>query len=455
LKLPNLSDFPFAPRRWPFSYGWVIAFVSMVGSVMSAPGQTMGVSVFTEHLCAALRVDRLDLSAAYMYGTIASSLVLPFAGRLLDRFGARIVVVCSTLGLGATLIYLSRSDVIADALRRAMGTRLDAVGPVLVVMTVGFFLVRFWGQGVLTMVSKAMLGKWFHVRRGFVMGITGALASAIFSISPAFFAWLIGSGGDWRGAWMSLALIVGIGMTALGGLFFRDNPEECGLRMDGAREDVSMGEGADTSTAPLEKDFTLREACRTYAFWIFNVALMLPALIMTAMTFHIVDFGRLSAISEREVYALFPSMALYSILINVMGGRISDGMRIRYLLWAMLAGLMLGSAGLLQLHSPVGRAMFSVGYGVSGGLFNLISGVVWPRFYGRAHLGVITGVHTSIVVFGSAIGPWLFAFAKSSTGGGYEHAVVGGIIVSSICLFVALDVENPQRVLRRETPSSD
>ena len=72
------QDIPFAPRRWPFFYGWVILAASTVGILASIPGQTMGVSVFTDHLIAALRISRVQLSTAYMFGTVASSFMLPW-----------------------------------------------------------------------------------------------------------------------------------------------------------------------------------------------------------------------------------------------------------------------------------------------------------------------------------------------------------------------------------------
>ena len=43
-------DFPFRPTAFPFYYGWIVLAVSTIGLVMSAPGQTIGVSVFTENL---------------------------------------------------------------------------------------------------------------------------------------------------------------------------------------------------------------------------------------------------------------------------------------------------------------------------------------------------------------------------------------------------------------------
>jgi hypothetical protein len=43
-------DFPFAPGQVRVFYGWVILVVTTIGILMSIPGQTAGVSVFTDHL---------------------------------------------------------------------------------------------------------------------------------------------------------------------------------------------------------------------------------------------------------------------------------------------------------------------------------------------------------------------------------------------------------------------
>ena len=66
---------PFRPSALPFYYGWVVLAVSTVGLVMSAPGQTIGVAVFTEDLLSVTGLSRLQLSNAYLIGTLASGLL--------------------------------------------------------------------------------------------------------------------------------------------------------------------------------------------------------------------------------------------------------------------------------------------------------------------------------------------------------------------------------------------
>ena len=177
----DFSRFPFAPSQFPFFYGWVIVVACTVGIVASIPGQTMGVSVFTDYLISALDLSRLDLSSAYFYGTFTSSLFLPVAGRLYDRWGARSMVVLSSLGLGLSLFYLSQCDRIAHWLAAYFPNTENASLFSMIVISWGFCCVRFWGQGVLTMISRVTLSKWFHELRGLASGLSGAVTVAAFA----------------------------------------------------------------------------------------------------------------------------------------------------------------------------------------------------------------------------------------------------------------------------------
>ncbi|MBW8016491.1 MAG: MFS transporter [Planctomycetes bacterium] len=82
------ANTPFAPAKCPFFYGWVIVAVSTMSIIFSMPGQTAGIGIFTDYIIDALDITRNQLSLAYMIGTIASGLILPFAGKILDQVRA-------------------------------------------------------------------------------------------------------------------------------------------------------------------------------------------------------------------------------------------------------------------------------------------------------------------------------------------------------------------------------
>ncbi|MGB3613463.1 MAG: MFS transporter, partial [Elainellaceae cyanobacterium] len=348
-------NFPFQPRSLPVFYGWVILGVTTLGVVMSIPGQTAGVSVFTDYLIAATGLSRFTLSIAYLIGTLTSGLLLPFGGLFIDRFGARLVVVGASIWLGATLVYLSVSDRLAGWI--SAGLSLDSALPVtFVLLCLGFVSLRFSGQGMLTLVSRTTLGKWFDRRRGMVSGTSGLFVSFGFSGAPLLLSFFI-DGFGWRGAWLSLAVLVGVGMSLVGWLLYRDNPEECGLVMDGAMSgpfatpppapkqanaDASPALAAVDSAAAVvatpspPRDFTRAEALRTLAFWAVTFALASQALTVTGITFHIVDIGAAAGLPQKQTVALFLPIAGFSTLVGYTVGVASDRMSLRMLFIGMM-----------------------------------------------------------------------------------------------------------------------
>jgi MFS transporter, OFA family, oxalate/formate antiporter len=426
---------PFSPKSWPFFYGWVIVLMSILGTIASIPGQTMGVGVFTDFLIETLGLSRVQLSMAYMFGTITSSFLLPFAGALLDRTGARLMGVLSCLGLGLSVALLSRADVIA------MTGRYDSVILSMIAVYGVFLMLRFFGQGCVTMVARVMLGKWFNHRRGIAAAICALFISFAFNGSPRFLDMLTGAFG-WRGACLILAVITGGGMSLIALIFYRDNPEACGLTMDG-NDDPAWHEKMTKRRPETHHEFTRKESLRTAAFWVFSFAMASQSLMITAITFHIASIGGEMGLDRAQAYAVFFPMAFFGVSANFTGGWLSDRIRLKYLLFVMMTAQAMGTAGLLFLGETPGWWLFVSGYGVSGGLFGLMTTVVWPRFYGRRHLGAISGLNTSIMVFASAIGPVLFSAMRGVTGS-YQMAVFLCWFLPAALLIAGLFADNPQ-----------
>ena len=67
---------------------------------MSAPGQSFSVAAFVDPMLAELKTDRTSYSMAYMVATLIGGIILPFVGRTVDRFGARIVLPIIAILLG-------------------------------------------------------------------------------------------------------------------------------------------------------------------------------------------------------------------------------------------------------------------------------------------------------------------------------------------------------------------
>lgn len=437
----RLSRLPFNPARSPFFYGWIVVVMATLGVLMSMPGQTMGVSAFTEHLINALGLTRGQLSLTYMAGTMASALLLTSAGKLYDRWGSRMMAFCASVTLAMVLVVLSQCDRLSKGLAAWTGDDTgtwSAFG----IMFVCFFFLRFSGQGILTLSSRNMLMKWFNRRRGLVNGLSGLFVSFGFSGTPLFLAWLIGQGG-WRTAYVWLAVATGVVFPALVLIFFRDNPEDCGLNPDGQ----SSQQIADpTDDHQVIHAFTLSESRKTMAFWVFAIPLSMNGLYFTGLTFHIESIFTQAGMTASEAFTIFLPASFISVSLNVFGGWLSDRIHLKYLLIVMLAGSLMSYAGFFFLAPGWTKWLLISGNGICGGFWYVLMAVTWPRYFGRRHLGAITGFFMALVVFASAIGPWLMSVALDVTGA-YGTAVLLFAGISLLCFFFSLKVRNPQETL--------
>jgi len=447
---PFRPDSPFAPARLPFFYGWGILVVATLGVIMSVPGQTMGVSVFTDHLIEATGLSRLQLSTAYLVGTLGSSFILPFGGNFLDRHGSRVTAVCASVALAVTLCILTRVDRVAVFVAEALGMS-SAVPVAGVLLAMSFTILRFSGQGMLTMSSRTMLSKWFERRRGLAAGIAGVFISFGFASAPPILQAFIELG-DWRLAWIGLAASVGFGMTTLAWLFYRDNPEECGLRMDGdpPRPEIASSSEKkgvpDGSSEPLDEEpaYTRGEAIRTAAFWYVTLSAALDAMVITGLTFHIVDIGSDAGIGGKQAVALFFPIAVVSTSAGLISGWSADRVPVRPLVLVFLTSQFAGFYGASRLAEPLWVGVMVVGWGIAGGLFGTILSVAVPGFFGRKHLGAIASLQMSFIVAGSALGPAFLAAAKDQLGS-YREGLLLCCAMAVVALVFAAFAPNPAR----------
>ncbi|MCB1230554.1 MAG: MFS transporter [Verrucomicrobiae bacterium] len=433
-------DFPVSPRAWPVFYGWVVVAVATMGIVFSIPGQTMGFSVFTDILIEQLGLSRVQLSTAYCVGTVLSGLTLPALGRVFDRYGARKLIVGSSIATGLVLFYLSATHRLLVWLDGVFEFAPRVVIAFLLI-TLGFYLIRASAQGVLTMTCRNAIGKWFDYHRGTALAISGTVTAFTFSFAPKGLFVLI-ENFQWWGAWMILGTASILVMAVIGWLFLRDNPEECGLVMDGPVGSGRRREAHADSIA--HRDYERHEALRTWAFWVFNLSFAFFAMFSTAFTFHVLSLGQEFGRPRAEIVNYFVPMAVLSVLTNLFCGWFSSRTRLKYLLMLMNLAALAGVIGTMTLNSRLGLAAYIAGNGMCGGCFSALTGIVWPRFYGRRWLGAIAGIGMSSMVIASGIGPLIFSLSLSWSGS-YVPILWFCAILPALLLIGSAWADNPQR----------
>ncbi len=374
--------------RVPFFYGWIILGVSALAIFIAGPGQTYSVSMFVDPIISDLGWSRTLGSGLYTAGSLVAGVFMILAGRLLDRYGARIMMTAVVVLFGFAAIWMSSVN-----------------HPIQ--LAAGFVAIRTLGQGSLTLIPTTLVSLWFVRWRGKATAICTLGGALSFATFPILIHALIANTG-WRNAWLVLAFVIWIVLIPAVVVLVRRNPESVGLLPDGqppSTKDQPLKGKIDTAK---EVNLSLGEASRTRTFWLLLIAGAAPSLISTALTFHHVSFLASKGIPSGIAASIFGIMGPMQILGIFIAGFLADRFPSRYLL---VVGQVLLVATMLWtfLITSTWQAFFYGGLlGLSIGFIMPISAVIWPNYYGRRHLGSIRGVATSGMVVFAALGPLPF-----------------------------------------------
>ncbi|MCC5899391.1 MAG: MFS transporter [Phormidium sp. GEM2.Bin31] len=371
----------------PIYYGWVVLLAGSLGMLMTIPGQTVGVSVFLDKIILDLDISRSLVSFLYLLGTVSGSFFLPGFGRFIDRSGPRKAVILIASLFALACVYMG---LVAN----------------IVMLALGFIAIRSLGQGALALVSLNVINLWFVRRRGFALSISGIGLALGIGVFPLIIESLINQLG-WRLAYASLGGVVALTILPLGALFYREQPERYGLQPDGHHQ-------AGEAVALSEVNYTLPAARRTLTFWIFTAGSICVAMLITGLLFHHYSIMANSGIERSVAAMVFVPFGVITALANLITGVLLDRISPRFLMATML--LLMGSALFLAVRITTGEGML-----LYGGLLGLIEGMngvlksgIYAYYFGRSHLGSITGFATTLAVIGTATGPVSFAL-------GFEH----------------------------------
>jgi MFS transporter, OFA family, oxalate/formate antiporter len=406
----------------PVYYGWIIVAAATMGMIMTSPGQTYSVSIFIEHFIRDLGLSRSLVSTLYTLGTLGASLTLPFVGRQIDHRGPRVIVGVVTVAFGLACIY--------------MGSVRNTV-----MLGLGFLLLRTLGQGSLSMVSSNVINRWWVRRRGTMLGIAGLAASLLGSGSfPSLIHALIGRFG-WRTSYPLLGLMVLVVMLPVGLIFYRRQPEDYGLEPDGASTSADKGRG---QRHFIEENWTVEEAVRTPAFWLLGLGLASISMLGTGLQFHMVSIFADSGLSASVAAAAYLPISATGAIVGLSSGVLVDRIPARFLLLAAL----IGQAASLIMAPNLVTASSALAYGIiigtTSGLQRTVSSVVWPTYFGRKHLGAITGVASFVGIAGSALGPMPMGIARDLLGS-YAVALPAAAVLPLALGVAALFARRPTR----------
>lgn len=414
-----------APLQTRFYYGWLMVAVGGMGIFFSGPGQTYSNSVFIESYIAEFSLSQTTVASIYSAATLASGLLLFVIGRLTDRFGRRYMMTAAALFLGFSCLFNSM-----------------IMGPV--TLFFGFFLIRYFGQGSMSLIPNTLVAQWFYRYRGRALsfaGLGGLLGAAAF---PPLSNALIDAYG-WRTTWVVIGAAVLLLLAPIAFIFVRNRPEDLGLLPDGANAAVPHASGSSAAdSTEREHSWTLAEAMRTRAFWLVAVCAAMQGAVYTGFTFQMFSLLALQGIDRTTTSFLLSLSPLVSFGCSLLTGFLVE----RAPAYRILSLSMVGSvaAPLIFIFAssfPVALAG-AVVWGVTMGVMSTAIGVIWPNYFGRQHLGSIQSVTHASLVIGSALGPIPFGWAFDQFGS-YTAALTASAAVFAFGALLALLAAPPTR----------
>ncbi|HEX3175586.1 MAG TPA: MFS transporter [Methylomirabilota bacterium] len=387
----------------------------VVVTVWLTLGVTFGLmfsfSVFLVPLLEEFGWSRGLAAGAFSLSAVVQGLLSPAIGALVDRFGARRLILGGVVALGVSCL---------------LGSRIAAVWHLYLVTGV---VTAVAISSVGWVPTAALVAQWFATRQATMMGLAfSGMGVGVLTIGPLA-QWLISAYG-WRDAYRWL----GVGTLLL----------LVPLVWWGAQEAprAAPSKTASTGTPVDDGGIRVRAALRTRAFWALFLAYMCTPLAVFTVVTHQVAFAVDHGFPRLFVASIFGLTGFMSIAGRVLFGFAAD--RIGRALSATIsyACTALGTLALLSIEPwrhvaglYAYAALFGLGFGARG---PIITAIAAARFPGR-RFGAIYGFMSIGNGLGGALGPW-FAGAVFDVTGSYRIPFLVATlfcVAGSICFWLA------------------
>lgn len=375
-------------------YGWWVVLAAVVGLSLSiAPVFSFTLGVFIKPLSQEFNWSRAEISLGYALCTLMGAGAMPIVGRMVDRYGARTVVVPSLLIFGlclASFYFLS--------------ARLWHLYLI-------FIAIGIASSGSTPLPYSRVISLWFDRKRGLALGLSMAGVGLGAFVLPSLAQALVTAVG-WRAAYVFLGLLVIVIGVPIIGLLLKETPEMLGLQPDG--DAIPPAEGAKPRSQPV--GLSRREAWHTSTFWLMTVAFFLVATTTNGCVVHLAplltDRG-VSAESAAFATSLFGGALL---LGRVWAGHLLDRFFAPYVAMGFFLAPALGLVLLWGGATGSGAfvAAFLVGMGL-GAEVDMIAYFV-GRYFGLLAFGEIYGYLFAAFAIGGGLGPFLMGSGFDATG---------------------------------------
>ena len=340
----------------------------------------------------------------------------PLVGWLVDRFDSRPIVMGFGLMAGVGLIILAGID-------NYWLFMLVYVGLVSVGNNSGF------GQTFLAVVNR-----WFLRRRA--VGMTLVITS--YTIGGALLVPVVSRGVaalGWREVILYTGIFVAVVVIPLS-LLIRRSPESVGINLAESVE-AAAPPPSGAAAPPSRRDYSVREALRTPAYWLILLASALRISVTSGILVHGIPIMVWKGASEQAgadfVGLLFFVSIPARFLLGMSGVRLPGR-------WILAAGMAVGAASVLALDYVPGLWVvypFVVGIAILEGAA-VQNWVVVGDYFGRRNFATLTGVISVFYSAGMMLSPLFLGWLFDRTGGYTLALLTLALLYAASALLFAL-----------------
>ena len=355
------------------NFRWIAGGFTL--TYFSSFGQTYFISASIAEWQSAFSLSHGEIGRLYMFATLASALCLPFLGRLVDLIPAhRMIAFVMPVLAAATL--------------------MAGYAPSVTVLVIAIFLLRLFGQGMMTHMALTATGRWFVVERGraislVVLGHQGGEATL-----PLIFATIAVAYGYQTGWLVGAVALLLIGLPFA--FWAYQQPREPHSR------------DADLVKSPRHvRSWTRREVTRDPIFWVLLTGVLAPSFIGTTIFYHQNYMTALHGWPPQLFAISLLVLSLTTIACALVTGALVDRFGTPAILPYCLLPLSTSCFALAFSGPPSSLFVVMILLGISYGISSTLFGSLWPEIYGTAYLGSIRAVTVSAGVFATAAGPGL------------------------------------------------
>ena len=352
-------------------------FFGFLMTFCSSFGQTFFLGIFNPFIREDLNLSHSEFGGIYSIATLVSSLTIIWLGKKIDDFKLRnfAVFVCLSLFFAAVLM-----------------SQLSGY----IHLIFAIFFLRLFGQGLMSHTSSTSMAKIFNKNRGKALAISWLGLSFGEGILPALVIYLLNIF-FWKTIWIIIAGFILIIIFPLV-IYLLKNFQYSEVKEDEQKINFKI------------KHWTRKEVLRDVKFYFLLPAVLCPPFLITGIFINQIYLFENANWSLKFLGLSFTAYAITTVLSLQISGYLIDKFSAVKILPFYLIPLIFGFIVSILFKSTFSPILFFIFIAITNGTANVLMTSTWSEIYGTKNLGAIRSITISLMVFSTALSPFLFGF---------------------------------------------